>query len=61
VPVVEDGPKRKLNKIVNMYIRDTENSYFLNTNGEYFKKRKTFGISAQQTWLKRLKWRKYVK
>lgn len=43
-----------------MYLKDTENSYFLNANGEYFKKHKTFGISTQQTWLKRLKWRKYV-
>lgn len=60
VPVVEEKPKKKLLKMIKMYLKDTENSYFLNANGEYFKKHKTFGISTQQTWLKRLKWRKYV-
>ncbi len=61
VPIIDPASKQKLLKIIKMYSRDTENSYYLNTNGEYFKKRKTFGISAQQTWLKRLKWRRYSK
>ncbi|WP_125770832.1 polyphosphate kinase 1 [Companilactobacillus furfuricola] len=60
VPIIHDKPKKKLLKIIKMYSKDTENSYYLNENGEYFKKHKTFGISAQQTWLKRLKWKKYV-
>lgn len=61
IPIVDPKPKKKLQKIIKMYSKDTENSYFLNANGEYFKKHKTFGISAQQTWLKRLKWSKYIK
>lgn len=60
VPIIHDKPKKKLLKIIKMYSKDTENSYYLNQNGEYFKKHKSFAKSAQQTWLKRLKWRKYV-
>lgn len=60
VPIIHEKPKKKLLKIIKMYSKDTENSYYLNENGEYFKKHKAFGISAQQTWLKRLKWKKYV-
>lgn len=61
VPIVEEKRKKQLLKIIKMYSKDSENSYYLNQNGEYFKQHKTFGISAQQTWLKRLKWRKYVR
>lgn len=61
VPVIEDKPKRQLLKIVKMYLKDTENSYHMNENGVYIKEHVNHGISAQQTWINRLEWRKYIK
>ncbi len=61
VPIVEEKPKNQLIKIVKVFSKDTENSYVMNTAGEYIKQSEKHGISAQQTWLSRLKWRKYIK
>ncbi len=61
VPIVEEKPKQQLIKIIKTFSRDTENSYHLNSDGEYVKETEDNGISAQQTWLSRLKWRKYIK
>ncbi|HIY93299.1 polyphosphate kinase 1 [Companilactobacillus sp. HBUAS56275] len=61
VPIVEEKSKVKLNKIINTFLKDTENSYWLDSDGDYVKEENDNGISAQQTWLSRLKWRKYVK
>lgn len=60
VPVLEEKPKRQLLKIVKMYWRDTENSYYMNEDGDYVKKKVHNGFSAQQTWLRQLKYRKYI-
>jgi len=61
VPVIEEKPKQHLLKIIKMFSKDVENSYHLNEDGEYFKIEDPMGMSAQQTWISRLKWRKYVK
>lgn len=61
VPVVEDKAKLKLSKIIKIFEKDTENSYWLNSDGDYVKEDVENGVSAQQTWLSRLKWRKYIK
>jgi len=61
VPVVENKPKQQLIKIIKMFSKDTENSYHMNRDGEYIKETNKHGMSAQQTWISRLKWRKYVK
>lgn len=61
VPIVEEKPKQILLKIIKVFLKDTENSYVLGTDGEYVKESQKHGISAQQTWLSRLKWRKYIK
>ncbi|KRO00075.1 polyphosphate kinase 1 [Companilactobacillus kimchiensis] len=60
VPVVEEKPKRQLLKIIKMFWKDTENSYQMNDKGVYTKEHVKHGISAQQTWIKRLEWRKYI-
>lgn len=60
VPIVESKPKKQMSKIIKMYSRDSANSYYLNKDGEYFKGKKFFDYSAQQTWLRRIKWKKYV-
>ncbi|MFD1471615.1 polyphosphate kinase 1 [Companilactobacillus mishanensis] len=60
MPIVDEKPKRELLKIIKMFTKDTANSYYLNANGEYVKKRKFINKSAQQTWLSRLKWKKYI-
>ncbi|MFC6323530.1 polyphosphate kinase 1 [Companilactobacillus baiquanensis] len=59
-PLVEESIKKTMRKLIKMYQKDTANSYYLNQDGEYIKKNKFFNVSAQQTWLKRIKWRKYV-
>ena len=61
VPVIEDKAKLKLSKIIKIFEKDTENSYWLNSDGDYVKEDVENGVSAQQTWLSRLKWRKYIK
>lgn len=61
VPIVEEKPKRKLLKIVKVFSKDTKNSFVLQNDGYYVKENVKHGISAQQTWLSRLKWGKYVK
>lgn len=61
VPIIEEKPKQQLIKIIKVFSKDTENSYVLDSNGEYAKHSQKHGISAQQTWLGRLKWRKYIK
>lgn len=61
VPIVEEKPKRKLLKIVKVFSKDTKNSFELQNDGYYVKENVKHGISAQQTWLSRLKWGKYVK
>ncbi|GAB5057362.1 RNA degradosome polyphosphate kinase [Companilactobacillus alimentarius] len=60
VPIVEDKAKLKLTKIIKVFLKDTENSYWLDSDGDYDKEEEENGISAQQTWLSRLKWRKYI-
>ncbi|MFD1417938.1 polyphosphate kinase 1 [Companilactobacillus keshanensis] len=60
-PMVEEPVKKKLRKMIKMYMKDSANSYYLNADGEYGKIKKFWNISAQQTWLKRIKYRKYVK
>ncbi|APX73166.1 polyphosphate kinase 1 [Companilactobacillus allii] len=61
VPIVESKPKRKINKLIEMYCKDTTNSYYLNNDGEYFKcQNKFYNFSAQQNWLRKIKYRKYV-
>ncbi|PMD73077.1 polyphosphate kinase 1 [Companilactobacillus nuruki] len=60
VPIIEEKPKRQLLKIIKMYSKDTENSYRMNNEGDYEKMSEEHGISAQQTWISRLKWRKYI-
>lgn len=60
VPVIEEKPKRQLLKIIKMFWKDTENSYHLNDEGNYVKTHVHHGISAQQTWLDRLQYRKYI-
>ncbi|MBL3531639.1 polyphosphate kinase 1 [Companilactobacillus zhachilii] len=60
VPVMEEKPKRQLLKIVKMFWKDTENSYHLTDEGNYVKIHDPHGISAQQTWLERLQYRKYI-
>lgn len=61
VPIVEDKPKRQLLKIIKMYQRDTENSFHMDEEGNYNKISEEHGVSAQQTFISRLKWRKYIK
>ncbi|MQS75294.1 polyphosphate kinase 1 [Lactobacillus halodurans] len=61
VPVVEDKPKQQLIKIVKLFSKDDVNSYHLLESGRYAKETDEHSISAQQTWLSRLKWRKYIK
>lgn len=61
VPVVEEKPRRQLLKIAKMFWKDTENSYFMNDEGTYAKKDEKHGFSAQQSWINRLEWRKYIK
>jgi polyphosphate kinase len=61
VPIIEEKPKQQLIKIVKVFAKDTENSYVLDDEGEYAKHSQDHGTSAQQTWLSRLKWRKYIK
>ncbi|MCS6105654.1 hypothetical protein, partial [Clostridium botulinum] len=61
VPIVEEKPKNQLIKIIKVFSKDTENSYVMDSDGEYTKHNEKHGISAQQTWLGRLKWRKYIK
>ena len=61
VPIIEEKPKQQLIKIVKLFSKDTENSYVLDDDGDYAKHSQKHGISAQQTWLSRLKWRKYIK
>lgn len=60
VLIVEDKAKLKLTKIIKVFLKDTENSYWLDSDGDYDKEEEENGISAQQTWLSRLKWRKYI-
>ena len=60
VPVIEEKPKHQLLKIVKMFWKDTENSYHMQIDGSYVKEPVRHGISAQQTWLGRLKYRKYI-
>jgi len=60
-PMVEEPTKKKLRKMIKMYMKDSANSYYLNADGEYGKIKRFWNISAQQTWLKRIKYRKYVK
>ncbi|WP_125764068.1 polyphosphate kinase 1 [Companilactobacillus hulinensis] len=61
IPIVESKPKKKLSKIIKMYSKDTANSYYLNKDGEYFKcQNKYFNFSAQQNWLHKIKYRRYV-
>lgn len=60
VPIVEDKAKLKLTKIIKVFLKDIENSYWLDSDGDYDKEEEENGISAQQTWLSRLKWRKYI-
>lgn len=59
-PMVEEPTKKSLRKLIKMYMKDSANSYYLNEDGEYIKINKFWNISAQQTWLKRIKWRKYI-
>ena len=61
VPIVEEKPRLQLLKIVKMYQRDTENSYHMDNEGNYHKISEEHGMSAQQTWISRLKYRKYIK
>ncbi|WP_025024582.1 polyphosphate kinase 1 [Companilactobacillus nodensis] len=60
VPIVESQPKKQMSKIIKMYLRDSANSYYLTKDGEYFKSKKFIDFSAQQTWLRRIKWKKYI-
>ncbi|WP_125568678.1 polyphosphate kinase 1 [Companilactobacillus insicii] len=60
VPIVESKPKKQMTKIIKMYSRDSVNSYYLTKDGEYFKSKRFIDFSAQQTWLRRIKWKKYV-
>ncbi|GEO64865.1 polyphosphate kinase 1 [Companilactobacillus nantensis] len=60
VPVIEEKPKRQLLKIIKMFWKDTENSYHLTDEGNYVKIHERHGISAQQTWLERLQYRRYI-
>jgi len=60
VPVIEEKPKQHLLKIIKMFSKDSENSYHMDANGVYTKEPLKHGISAQQTWLSRLEWRKYI-
>lgn len=61
VPVIEEKPKKHLLKIVKTFSHDSENSYHLDADGDYTKLEEKHGMSAQQTWLSQLKYRKYIK
>jgi len=60
VPVIEAKPKQHLLKIIKLFSKDSENSYHMDADGVYTKEHLKHGISAQQTWLSRLEWRKYI-
>lgn len=59
-PIIEEPSKKVLRKMIKLYMKDSANSYYLNEDGEYIKTNKFWNISAQQTWLRQIKWKKYV-
>lgn len=60
VPITETKPKQRLLKIIKMFSKDSENSFHLNEDGDYIRIPDKHGISAQQTWINCLKYRKYI-